>query len=448
MPTASLLRVVFLIFVMVILISFLASQPQAENPCPDPPVPNISSSAIPADVCIPTGFANNPIAFFDDFSWRSFIALVWPVRDGERGMADDAQDLTAPKARVFETYKAGWELFHNDGSVPGEWNKYDTTNACSEVVTFGDLVLASFSKFSDIGQAGFGNLVGPLVAQNITYVRYLTGINKLEFDQILRDKLYLRENLPELPNVTKFLDGALDVKSAWIEMKNIPHHERYYTRIALVLDPETGLCSKKEVGLVGLHIVQKTPTRPQWVWSTFEHVDNVPPAAPGAPGTLAFNDGSNVPMPDKNPYGPVENLITPVPPPFNVQRLKPIDSSTHDTNTKYQDLLKQKNSIWQFYKLVMTQWPVPPSRPDLDGSPKNTFPGTGSDQTAFSNITMETFDQKDIKTGCMNCHNQSRETDFLWALNNHAFPPNVPNLLFKDPSFKKLKELLKKPQEH
>ena len=31
-------------------------------------------------------------------------------------------------------------------------------------------------------------------------------------------------------------------------------------------------------GLVGMHVAHKTFWAPQWVWSTFEHVDNVPPA--------------------------------------------------------------------------------------------------------------------------------------------------------------------------
>ena len=35
-------------------------------------------------------------------------------------------------------------------------------------------------------------------------------------------------------------------------------------------------CTQRTMGLVGLHIVSKTPARPQWIWSTFEQVDNVP----------------------------------------------------------------------------------------------------------------------------------------------------------------------------
>ncbi|HZY60551.1 MAG TPA: hypothetical protein VFE56_12365, partial [Candidatus Binataceae bacterium] len=247
--------------------------------CPNPPAPTITSSQVPADVCIPAGSSGTPIQFFDDYSWRAFIALIWPAATGQRGQPDKSKTVADAGPRVFETYKFLWEIFHNNGSIPALWNTYDAAqfNACNAAIGFGDVSLSSFSKFSDLGQAGFGTLVGPLVAQNQNYVRYLTGVNEIEFNQILSSQLYLRKNLPNTPNSLTFKNGALDIKSSWILMAGMPHPERYYTRTALVLDPESGKCSAATVGLVGLHIVQKTPTRPQWTWSTFEQVDNVPP---------------------------------------------------------------------------------------------------------------------------------------------------------------------------
>ncbi len=73
--------------------------------CPDPPLVSVSSSVVPADVCVPSGFGGNPIQFFDDFSWRSFVALVWPALDGQRGTPDPAQTASGKGPRVFETYK-------------------------------------------------------------------------------------------------------------------------------------------------------------------------------------------------------------------------------------------------------------------------------------------------------------------------------------------------------
>jgi hypothetical protein len=403
-------------------------------------------------VCIPDNFpANaNPIKFFDDYSWRIFIAMVWPARQGQRGVPDTGQTISAPGPRVFETYKSAWEVFHRDGSTPAAWDIYEGApfNACNQSVQFGDIVLASFSKFGDIGQADFGTLVGPLVTQNMTYARYLTTLNRVEFDQISSNNWFLRANLGTSANPLTFNNGAIDVKSAWIDMTGIAHPERYYKSAAWILDPATGQCTQKQVGLVGIHIVQKTPSRPQWIWSSFEQIDNIPQT--GAQAPFAFNDGSGTSMPNNNPI----HFPPPDVPPlkFNVQRLTPINPSTLNTNREYRAALAQQNSVWQFYQLVTTQWPlqlnppqpIPPTQP---GTPNATFPGNGA-TSAFANVTMETFDQTAIRRGCMNCHNQTKvESDFLWVLHTHAFPVEDPNVLLRDPSFRGLKELLEVHRE-
>jgi hypothetical protein len=416
------------------------------------PTPVVNSPQVPPDVAIPGGFAGNPIAFFDDYSWRAFIALVWPALNGQRGQPDPNQTVDGPGPRVFETYKALEEVFHNDGSAPSGWNQFDPAqyNPCGIAAGWGDMTLGSFSKFSNIGQAGFGNLVGPLIAQNRTYVRFLTAYNQVEFDQIVANRWYLRANLPTATSGSiTFNNGSLDVKSAWIDMTNVPHPERYYVRSAHLLDPLTGVCKPTNVGLVGLHIVQKTPTRPQWIWSTFEQVDNVPPAQTGAPGNFNLNDGTSTPMPARNPYDLDQVVQSPTPPPFNVTRIQPIHASTQSTNQEYQAALAP-NSVWRNYQLVMTQWPLVPSSPSTPGTPQNTFPGTSAPNTAFANVTMETFDQITPFTSCMACHNVTmRQTDFLWSLNDHAFPAKAatPNLLGMSPSFRGLRAILQEARD-
>lgn len=426
------------VFLGILASAAVALKASGQTTCPSPPVPTISSSAVPTDVCVPGDFPGNPIAFFDDFSWRSLVALVWPALDGQRGTPDPNEKVGGSAPLVFETYKSLDEVFHHDGKPPSAWNDFDppNQNPCNIQAGFDDIVLASFSKYSNLGQAGFGALVGPLIAQNQTYIRFMTGFDQTEFNQIASNSWYLRANLPA-SGIT-FDTGSLDVKSSWMDMTNVAHPERYYTRTAWLMDPASGQCSKKTVGLVGLHIVQKTPSRPQWIWSTFEQIDNVPPQAAGATG-FNFNDGSGAPMPTANPYS-VDPLPLPPPNPYNVTRIRPIHPSTRATNTAYRALLA--NTPWRFYNLVMTQWPLQPNRPGTFATPQNTFPGNGA-TTAFTNSTMETFDQSTVFTGCMACHAAVQSTtDLVWALKNHAFPPNIPSLVAADPQFKQLQSLL------
>jgi hypothetical protein len=410
-----------------------------QQTCVDRPVADVSSSEFPVDTCIPNGFSGVAIDYFDDYSWRLFVGMVWPAAQDKRGVADTAKKLGDPGPLVFETYKSLWEVFHQDGTAPtANFNDYDTAanNACNVTPQYGDIVLASASGYTDIGQSGSGVLVGPLVAQNGRYVRYQTLYNQPAYDFIVANKFYLRSNLPKAEDTAaaatppiQFPNGSLAIKAAWLDMTGFPeaHTRRYYTRTAILKDPNTGACSRVSVGLVGLHVVQKTPSRPQWSWSTYEHIDNVPPAHPDGSGKFTFHDGSAAEMPEENPL-----FLVPLAPqpakPFNVARSArmPIHPNTIVANTRYQRLLK--DTVWGRYQLVMTQWSrVPgnqaaPVAVSVTGDASTTFPGVGAG-SAFANTTLETFDQNRVQLGCMNCHTKARmRADFMWSVVDHAYP--------------------------
>jgi hypothetical protein len=417
-----------------------AARPQQAQVCPSQPVPTITPQA-PTDVCIPDGFTDVPMDYFDDYSWRVFVALVWPADPAHRGAPATAKHVSDRGPRVFETYKATWEIFHADGTAPKvSSDDYDAAvhNACGVSPKFGDLVIGSASGIDDIGQAGIGMLDPPLAAQNGRYVRTLTLFNPLEFDHIVARQYFLRQQLPTVPTprperpVIDFPMGSIAVKTAWVDVTGLPPAliKRFYTRRAIVKRATGGGCSELTMGLVGLHIAQKTPSRPQWIWSSFEQEDNVPPARPNAPGLFTFNDGTRGQMIDTNPLSLVPLAPEPVKP-FNVVRAEsaPVLTATELTNYSYQRLLA--GTPWQYYKLVVTQWPrlngnqAVPVPVTQEGSVPNTFPGLSA-ASAFANVTMETFDQKGVQLGCMSCHNRARmTTDFMWTLLDHAYPPRL-----------------------
>ncbi|MDE3198809.1 MAG: hypothetical protein KGN84_20845 [Acidobacteriota bacterium] len=387
--------------------------------CPNPPAASIASKTIPSDVCIPKGFTDLTIDFFDDYSWRAFAALTARTPEG---------------ALVFESFHPLWEVFHEDGSAPGAAARF---NACAAEPKGDEIVLASFSGFGDIGQAGDGALLAPLVAQNGKYVRYLTAYNQTAYDHIVSHQWYLRSKLPEVPTPkppeppVQFPDGSIVVKSAWVETEGFTASQiaRMYTRLAMVRDPETGKCGRKTVGLIGLHIVQKTPSRPQWIWSSFEQADLVPPAEAGGPGTFVLHNGQPGEMPARNPLTLIP--LAKDPKPFNVVRAAklPIHPKTMETNARYRRLLA--GSVWGNYQLAMTQWPLQPGDQSVPvparqgGDIFETFPGDGA-TSAFANMSMESFNQSRPAQGCMNCHNRARMTaDFMWSVYEHAFPAKI-----------------------
>jgi hypothetical protein len=424
-----------------LLIGTSAAAPPPPLPtCPARPTPRISPQ-IPSDVCIPDGFAGIALDYFDDYSWRALVALVWPAAPGHRGVAAASKAIATSGPRVFETYKPLWEIFHADGSAPASaFNSYDAAaaNPCAVTTHFGDVIIGSASGIDDIGQAGVGVLDPPLVAQNGRYVRTLTLFNRVAFDHIVSNRYFLRDALPPVPSprpdrpVVDFPIGSVAVKTAWIDVTDSPPAlvKRFYTRAALVKRATGSGCTRMTVGLIGLHIAQKTASRPQWIWSSFEQADAVPPKWADWPGSFVLNDATGAPMPEQNPLSLAPLAPEPVRP-YNVVRVAdaPILTPTELTSYGYRNLLA--GTPWQYYRLIVTQWPrlegnqADPIPASLDGSIANTFPGTGA-FSAFANVTMETFDQKGVQLGCMSCHNRARmTTDFMWSVFDHAYPSRL-----------------------
>ena len=63
----------------------------------------------------------DPYPDFDNFGWRAFIALNWPslTDPAHRGEPDRAKTLGDPGPRVWETFKARYELFQvGSGRAP------------------------------------------------------------------------------------------------------------------------------------------------------------------------------------------------------------------------------------------------------------------------------------------------------------------------------------------
>lgn len=198
--------------------------------------------------------------------------------------------------------------------------------------------------------------------------------------------------------------------------------------------------------LVGLHIGHKVSPFTQWVWSTFEQVDNVPPDAgvtpPPAPppGGYSFNNGTGSPATPngydyKPPVGPSIQVGAPQTTlrPVQVTRINPIPNtpqgaSTRDFNTYYQQLLK--GTAWQYYQLIVTQWPFQPGLDNFvlmqNGGIYPRDAGAAFPVYGAINTTMETYFQtQNDATGaggnsCMECHYGAGQSDFSWGLNRRA----------------------------
>ncbi|MEP3477833.1 MAG: hypothetical protein ABJZ55_01170 [Fuerstiella sp.] len=400
------------------------------------PSPTVSPDA-PEDVEIPVGFAGDPVAFFDDFSWRSFVALNWPAAEGKRGLPDRNKDLgQSSKDIVWGTWKADHEIFQPGGLKPSPWDAFEGISP-DKFTSFADAgrikVLGGFGRqASDLqiehfNQAGpVGNKQGSLVSRNRRYVTYEIRINRPEFEFIRDNDFYLAANLPTTGQLT-FPIGSGEIKAAWrmftdSELQDAELLKRYFTSKAIVVDPD-GSRKATTVGLVGLHIVRRTTSRREWIWSSFEHIDNLS----GAKSTLLPStdpSGQNVLRPAVDSGNPPQDDPDPVP----VKRLQPVRGSTALTNEAYHSHAKIKGTVWENYQLVLTQWPRTPAQneqefiqnfsQDYPSGAGNPSP-TDAAGVSIANVTMETTGAFQQSFSCMRCHfnaGKFHHTEFVWTL--------------------------------
>jgi hypothetical protein len=101
-------------------------------------------------------------------------------------------------------------------------------------------------------------------------------------------------------------NGSIEIKASWriINPAAGDDPSRYYTQKAFLavsgdlVQSGRSFCSTVTLGLVGMHIIQRNQANtqsnkllPQWIWATFEHVDNAPMAQ--APCNVANGCGTN-----------------------------------------------------------------------------------------------------------------------------------------------------------
>jgi hypothetical protein len=385
----------------------------------------------------------------DNFAWRAFIALNWPslTDPAHRGVPDRTKRLADPGPRVWETLKARYELFQvgADGKpiASPPWATYESANPCGAGVNGRAKTLASFHPFQDFNQAGLLGAVNPLVAQNRTYTRYETRINEPEYSALALSGWSQGQNLPDQDNPARLPAGSIAVKAAWriLTAADTPAvRARYYVvKNANVVDVAKTIaaghvvCSKSDVALVGLHMVIRTAYRPQGLWASFEHVDNVPPIGTGetrepdarrARAPYSYFDSSKPklglwpesgPPPDTSPVS-LEHPPKIDPAPMQVVRRHPIHDSTMAMNQAYWALPGIKGTVWEHYMLVAVQWPTQryPIHPHNEGA---FFPVAHKENMV--NTVIETYLQ-DSPSSCIACHQafNERGRDFIGMLDS------------------------------
>jgi hypothetical protein len=323
--------------------------------------------------------------------------------------------------------------------------KQQTLPFCANVPA-GTKVLLMGTKSGTLLQATSQSFSYPLVDQNLNYVYYEIRFNRDQYDFVRgsdRNKaswLYLAANLEAaeakapismpISAPQPYREGAVMLKAAWKQLA--APDPRYYTVQAVVYDPsEKQPCRKTFVGLIGFHIAHKVKDFPQWIWSSFEQVDNVPnDDGSFPPGPMTLNNGKAEPKTDggwANRPNSQSLVLKDKRVAAQVTRLNPIPTtpagrSTVDINAAYRKALA--GTVWANYQLVITQWPTGVTQFAPKG-PGVVYPAGSASPFPVNNgvnTSMETFFQSQGDAmgaggnSCMQCHYNAGVADYSWSL--------------------------------
>ena len=451
-----------------------------------PPNPTHLSSSMPPDAPPKPSFGNFNFAQvqkkFDIFAWQEFVALNWPVgKPGRPGPGRIGGTLTGDNSTVWESYIAASQVFQPGAAPPPPWGTQQSIPSfCPAVPTAlkgkVNKVLPLIAKGDIQDEFTEAFTMSPLIDVNGNYTRYEIRMNEVEFNKILQGSAdapapampwYVPAN--QIAPISfpagvygTFQIGAMEVKAAWRQISR-SQAGRYHTAWAYITyapdsNGENTKCAGPFLmGLVGLHVIHKTASGPQWIWATFEQVDN----APSSPqlGHYSYNNNPKCTLPscaNQQPTPPANGWDgdpSKTYPPVQVIRATPIPPAKSDPKTGinpvFQKLLRAVNpkSVWQYYELVDTQWPQRPGTvqnpnqcyhdPNNQNAPVNFAcsgpkgdQGPGPVPGPLTNTTLETYFQQypgnkqAFMGNCMGCHS------------NGTVAAGAPNVnLFSDFSF-------------
>ena len=387
--------------------------------CPHFPDDQISFSAVLEYRLISTA-VQDP---FDHHAWQAFVALNWPLADdgtpvATLGSAPDSPDTR----RVWSRFASRDEVFRPDRAAR-------CRDSADVIVRTSDLVQADGTV---------------LIDQSGNFVVYETRMNPVV-------EAYIRDNALDSragqvafdPQPVEFPLGRIGarsapasiiLKTAWRVLQ--AGETGYLTasgKISVSAERSAGgapLCLSVTLGMVGMHIVTRVASGngDEWLWSTFEHRDNVPVAGssrhvnslfalelfpegcthptdvrgrgwsfydPARPDISTNTPGgSDWSWTDRAPYARIGGK--PATPP-QIVRCWDLLESTRAVNAIWQDRLTE--SVLQNYMLISSQW---------RGANKSPLFPHGELPRFLTNTTVETFAQTDPNGTCLGCHTAAR----------------------------------------
>jgi len=270
------------------------------------------------------------------FAWQEFIALNWPAgpQTGQSGQRDTPSSTCrfgdpSPSCAllVWETLRGKVEIFPGDGNAPTGFSGSAASNswgydALPAYIYGGGAISACDMKqahdatpwinLDETDQITLDSMYAGVVApasspgnSSPQLIRFLAKANRSQYVYVVGNsdpndrnnqwwsqipatvvsatKTYLKLHQASPPPNSKMMvslpDGTIEMKAGWRPLNPSEISSgRFHTQMVRFyeLAPDFSTCYRDaEWGLVSLHIIQKTPSAPYFIYATFEQADNI-----------------------------------------------------------------------------------------------------------------------------------------------------------------------------
>jgi hypothetical protein len=297
------------------------------------------------------------------FAWQEFIGLNWPAVKQTGGVVNNAfvrqRDVPdnnckfgdpncAAQPLVWETFRGKVEIFPGDGNPPPGYPSvvqgddsygYDALPAYH----YSSAVLPCTPPSPPVSPAPVPSLINLDETDQITLdsmfagvaptqvagnsspqlIRFLAKANRVEYTYIASPGgganaswwqgspvssatvAFLKKNQTSPPagghDLVSLPYNTIEIKAGWRVLNpNELAHNRFKTATVRSYENQNTPCyNETTFGLVALHIIQKTPSAPYFIYATFEQADNImtAPTATAVPTAVEDVDGNIVKLP-------------------------------------------------------------------------------------------------------------------------------------------------------
>lgn len=277
------------------------------------------SSHVPSD--IPGGASHATLTDAARFAWEEFIALNWPAvaqtgKPDTRDMPNTAEQFGDPRYTgplVWHTFRSKVEIFPGTGLPPGATANsgkdyprytcdYDTLPQYNYENGPKSGANPPWINLDENSQIGLDHIFAGTAAGTArplsNQILFMAKANRVEFDYVCpkgwwsgsiltpymhATRQYIQYNHKDpqagSKELVSFPYGTIEVKAAWRRLGPKEDRSRFYTTKAryYVKDAAGGGIHDidETLALVGLHIIQKTPSAPYFIFATFEQADNI-----------------------------------------------------------------------------------------------------------------------------------------------------------------------------